>query len=70
MPEVQAIHHRADTAVDAGPRGHEGLGCGEAYAVRGMPGIARPVVRCASHHRQFMHGPDPDSALELVPEPG
>ena len=30
---------------------------------------AAPVYLCASHHRQFCYGPDPDWALELVPEP-
>jgi hypothetical protein len=34
---------------------------------RGPPA---PVYLCASHHRQFMHGPQPDWAIELVPEPG
>jgi hypothetical protein len=31
---------------------------------------AAPVYLCASHHRSFCYGPDPDWALELVPEPG
>jgi hypothetical protein len=30
---------------------------------------AAPVHLCASHHRQFCYGPDPDWAIELVPEP-
>ena len=30
---------------------------------------AAPVFLCASHHRSFCYGPDPDWALELVPEP-
>jgi hypothetical protein len=28
-----------------------------------------PAYLCASHHRSFCYGPDPDWALELVPEP-
>ena len=27
-----------------------------------------PAYLCASHHRSFCYGPDPDWALELVPE--
>jgi hypothetical protein len=29
-----------------------------------------PVYLCASHHRQFCYGAQPDWAIELVPEPG